>query len=82
MVKAGEERKPLSHAIKQFSDYLSSCYYAYQLRPYIELFGKDTLSIDVFETMSASHSDFCKRVFQWLEIDDSFVPQNLKKFTI
>jgi hypothetical protein len=79
MVKAGEERKPLSHAVKQFSDYLTNSYYAYQLRPYMELFGKEAIFIDVFETMSASPSDFCKRVFQWLKIDDSFVPPNYKE---
>ena len=77
MVKTGIEKKPLSEAIKNPSDYLTNSYYAYQLRPYLELFGHEALFIDTFEALVASPDDFCKRIFRWLKIDELFIPPNL-----
>jgi hypothetical protein len=76
MVKEGQEKRSLSDAIKSFSDYLTNSYYAYQLRPYLELFEREAMFIDTFEAMIESPEDFCKRIFRWLKIDDSFIPPN------
>jgi hypothetical protein len=76
-VKAGREKEPLREAIQKPSDYLTNSYYSYQLRPYLELFGPEALFIDTFENLVASPADFCKRIFRWLKIDDTFIPPNL-----
>jgi hypothetical protein len=76
MVKEGQEKRPLSDAIKSYSDYLTNSYYAYQLRPYLELFGREAMFIDKFESMIESPENFCKGIFRWLKIDDCFIPPN------
>ncbi len=70
----GWEKESLPHAIRRPSNYLPYSYYAYQLRPYLQLFGRDSIYLDTFESFVASPVDFCARLFQWLGIDASFVP--------
>jgi hypothetical protein len=79
MVNAGEEKRSLADAIKAPSDYLTNSYYAYQLRPYLELFGREAIFIDTSEALAESPVDFCRRIFRWLNIDESFIPQNLHR---
>jgi hypothetical protein len=72
--RKGLEKESLPAAIRRPSAYLPTSYYAYQLRPYVELFGRDSIFIDTFESFTASPVSFCARLFQWLGIDASFVP--------
>lgn len=78
MVKKEGETRPLKEVIKTPSDYLTNSYYAYQLRPYLEKFGRDALFIDTFENLVACPEKICKKVFQWLSVDETFVPPNLQ----
>lgn len=78
MVREGVEKRSIIEAIKTPSDYLTNSYYAYQLRPYIDLFGKKAIFIDISENLASLPEIFCKNIFRWLNIDTSFVPQNLK----
>lgn len=73
-VRKGREKESLPQAIKRPSDYLPTSYYAYQLRPYLQLFGRGAIYVDTFESFVASPVSFCARLFQWLGIDASFVP--------
>jgi hypothetical protein len=70
----GLEKESLPEAIKRPSPYLPTSYYAYQLRPYLQLFGRDSIFLDTFESFTASPVRFCGRLFDWLGIDASFVP--------
>lgn len=79
MVRAKRETRLLSDAIKGcfkngsgHTDYLSNSYYAYQLLPYLELFGNEALFLGTFEEFVASPEDFCRKIFAWLDIDQSF----------
>lgn len=58
---------------------LTNSHYAYQLRPYIDLFESNSIYVDTFESLINSPQLFCRRLFSWLGIDDSFVPPNLGK---
>ena len=70
----GLEKKPLPDAIRGPSTYLPTSHYAYQLRPYLQLFGREAIFLDTFESFTASPVNFCARLFEWLGIDSSFVP--------
>jgi hypothetical protein len=74
MVQKGREKESLPEAIRRPSGYLPCSYYAYQLRPYLHLFGRNSLYLDTFESLTASPIGFCARLFEWLGIDASFVP--------
>lgn len=73
-IRKGREKESLPKAIRGPSDYLPTSYYAYQLRPYLQLFGRRAIFFDTFETFVESPVSFCARLFGWLGIDASFVP--------
>jgi hypothetical protein len=68
------ERRSLVQALKQRSDYLTNSHYAYQLKPYLELFDRPAIHLDTFESLISSPLSFYSRVFEWLGIDASFIP--------
>ena len=76
-VRKGREKKALAEAIRRPSDYLPTSYYAYQLRPYLKLFGSRAIYLDTFESLVASPARFCARLFEWLGTDASVVPQTV-----
>ena len=78
-VRMGRQSGSLREALQQPSDYLTNSYYAYQLRPYLQLFGRDAVYTDTFESLKVSPDRFFKRLLKWLRIDDSFVPSSVGK---
>jgi hypothetical protein len=78
-VRKGREKRPLPEAVRQSSQYLTTSYYAYQLRPYLDLFGHHAVYVDTFESFTASPPDFYDRLFTWLDLDASFVPPSAGK---
>ncbi len=74
MTQKGWEKESLPQAIRRPSNYLPFSHYAYQLRPYLQLFGPPSIYLDTFESFVASPVSFCARLFEWLGIDASFVP--------
>jgi hypothetical protein len=77
MVRAKRETRAFSEALARPSDYITNSHYAYQLAPYLELFGADMVYLDTFESLRMSPAGFCERLFRWLEADPGFVPPNL-----
>ena len=75
----GREKQSLVAVLDPTSDYLTNSHYAYQLKPYFELFGRGAIYLDTFEALSSSPLAFCERLFQWLEIDASFIPPGIGK---
>jgi hypothetical protein len=78
MVKNGRESESLASAILRRSDYVTNSYYAYQLAPYVALFGRSAVHVARFEELTVDPLGVCQRIFRWLEIDDSFVPPNIE----
>lgn len=74
---ADREHGTLLEAIQRPIDYLTNSHYAYQLKPYLDLFGRDAVYLDTFESFVASPERFCARLFKWLGIDDTVVPQSI-----
>jgi hypothetical protein len=72
-VRKGWEKEPLARALQADSIYLTTSHYAYQLKPYVELFGRDAVYGDTAESLAGSPLDFCGRLFAWLGID-GFTP--------
>ena len=79
MVKSNLEKRPLCEAIQQPSDYLTNSYYAYQLRPYLELFGQEAVFVETFESFVESPEQVCQAIFKWLDIDATFAPPHTQK---
>ncbi len=75
----GEETLVLSEEIKEKCEYLMLSNYAYQLKPYHDLFGSDAIYVDTLEAMKKSPESFYKSLFKWLGVDSSFVPPNSRK---
>ena len=75
----GEEILVLSDEVKKKCEYLMLSNYAYQLEPYLDLFGRDAIYVDTLEAMKDSPESFYKRLFKWLGVDASFVPANARK---
>lgn len=80
MMRDHYEIRPFSEVITDPHDrILTNSHFAYQLRPYIDLFEANSIYVDTFESLIKSPQSFCRRLFSWLGIDDSFVPPNLGK---
>ncbi len=79
LVRKGWEKRSLPLAVRHNCQYLSIGYYAYQLRPYLESFGPETLFMETFESFIASPAAFYTRLFHWLGIDASVLPRSAGK---
>lgn len=73
-----ERRDPLT-AVQKKGDYLDFSYYAMQLKPYFELFGKENVYILTHEEMISSPVETLHKIFQWLGVDSTFTPPNIKE---
>jgi hypothetical protein len=71
------ERRDLLTALKTHPPYVNVSYYAMQLRPYLETFGRDRLHIVIFEDLVRDPLPVVQRLFGWLGVDQDFVPPNL-----
>jgi hypothetical protein len=76
-VSKGREKASLVDALPRNADYLTNSRYAYQLQPYFELFGREAVYLDTFESLCSAPQAFCARLFGWLGIDDSLVPPSI-----
>lgn len=68
-----ETRKPLD-AVKADPQYASVSHYAMQLKPYLDQFGPDQISIMTLEAFKADPERQLRELFQWLGVDPDFVP--------
>ena len=79
MVRTGREKHRLTDALTHDNEYLTNSYYAYQLKPYLEIFGADSVFVETFEALVEDPETFCKNLFIWLGIDSDFVPPTVQK---
>lgn len=75
----GEVNETLSEWTKKSCDLLMLSNYAYQLEPYLQLFGRDAIYIVTLEEMRDSPRSFYEKVFKWLGIDAGFIPIGHRK---
>lgn len=79
LVAERSESRTLCEALRARSDYLTNSYYAYQLRPYLERFGRDAVYVDTFERLTGSPREFCGSLYRWLGVDPGFVPPDTER---
>jgi hypothetical protein len=78
-VRKGRQKGSLLEAVRRSPQYLLTSYYAYQIRPYLDLFGSSAVYLDTFESYTSAPREFNARLLQWLGVDPSFVPRNTQK---
>jgi len=74
MVRHHSEHRSLDVAIEQDLQYRDVSYYAMQLRPYLEAFGRDRVHLLTHETLTARPREVLRELYAWLGVDPSFVP--------
>ena len=80
MVRGNYEVTSLIDMItNQYDSSLNSSYYAYQIKPYIKLFGLESVYVDTLEALTNSPEFFFKSLFSWLGVDNFFIPPNINK---
>lgn len=72
----GEKRAPLE-AIRSDPHYTDVSHYAMQLRPYIELFGRDQVHVLTFESLKGDPGAALREVYGWLGVNTDYVPTDL-----
>lgn len=72
----GEDRDLLT-ALKSHPPYVNVSYYAMQLRPYFDTFGRDRVHVATFEELVRDPLAMVRSLFAWLGVDEAFVPPNL-----
>jgi len=56
--------------------------YAEQLSRYFALFPKDQLQIYLYEELQENQTALVRKVFQFLEVDDSFIPESSMRYNV
>lgn len=77
MVAHQAERRGMMEALLVDRHYTDVSYYAMQLQPYIEAFGRDRIFTLTFEELKADPLQTVQKVFRWLGVTVDFVPPNL-----
>ncbi|MDG9667857.1 sulfotransferase [Hahella sp. CR1] len=63
------ESRSIQKAIQRDPAYIAYSDYAYQLRPYYELFGEDKIYILTFEDLVSDQNKVMSEIFAWLGVD-------------
>lgn len=72
------EQRTLAAALTPTSSYLQVSHYAMQLRPYLELFGRDRVLALTLEEFAVEPARVYARILVWLGVDPTFVPADLE----
>jgi len=73
------ERRSMLDAIKERPLYCDVSYYAMQLTPFIEIFGRERINILTFEELTSHPKETMKDLWKRLEIDFSVEPTGIDK---
>ncbi len=77
-VRWHNERREMLQAIQEFPDYIQFSYYWYQLNEFLSFFKRDNFFLLTFEDLIYCPADTIKKIFNWLNVDDSFSPPGLQ----
>jgi hypothetical protein len=73
MVKYNGEHRRISTAIKEDSHFRDVSYYAMQLTPFWECFGRDRVKVLTYEHLTGAPVETMRSLYDWLGIDPSIV---------
>ncbi|MGE3539933.1 MAG: sulfotransferase [Candidatus Tectimicrobiota bacterium] len=69
LVASGDEDRDMLTAVRRKEAYIARSYYAMQLRPYIETFGRDHVFVLTLEELNARPEEIFQALFTWLGVD-------------
>jgi hypothetical protein len=72
-------QKPFHTFIHESSHFVRVGYYAMHLRRYLQYFPKQQILVLIYEDIRKDQQAFIQQVYQFLEIDYSFVPSSLTR---
>ena len=81
-VKRYLEGRDMLSTIQNEPDIANVGYYAMQLKPYLELFGRDRVFILTLESLNANKTEMLQSIFEWLEVDSSFQVPEIGKYNV
>ena len=73
-VRAGHEKKKFQDLIASNIKYIKRGFYYSQLAPFFEIFNKEKINVCLYEDLCKKPIAFMHQIFEFLEIDDSFIP--------
>ncbi len=76
---SGRERRDMLTAMQRDPQYVAFSDYAMQLKPYMEIFGRERIFVATFERMVADPAGVVGEIFSWLRVDGSFQPEDLHR---
>lgn len=71
---SGKEKRPLEEALQNDTELVRSSLYYEDIRHYMDLFGKDTLKILLFDDLEADALAVMRDVYGYLKVDAGFRP--------
>ena len=69
------ESRPMREAFATHTQYVQTSNYAYQLEPYIDLFGLGRIKVITYESLFADPVSMIEEIFTWLGVDESVKPE-------
>lgn len=78
-VRLSGERGKILAAIQNNNDYINFSHYAMQLKPYLDIFGKENVFILTHEEMISYPIETLQKIFAWLKVDSLFIPPNINE---
>lgn len=72
------ERREILEAIRGEAHYRAVSYYAMQLAPYFEVFGRNRVMILTYEKLRRDPIYTVQSIYRWLGIDATHVPSNIR----
>lgn len=76
-VRKNEDTRPMLRAIQSRPWYLCLSSYHQQIRQFLEYFPREQLFLATYEELRDRPKELVRRVFEWLDVDPGFVPDNL-----
>lgn len=78
-MKWGREWRSMLSAVRRDPQYVAFSDYAMQLRPYIDIFGRERVYTTTFEHMVGNPDDVLREIFDWLRVDSGFRPEGTRR---
>jgi Sulfotransferase family len=69
MARHHAEHRPIAEAARRDSQFVAFSHYAMQLRPFLERFGRERVTVVVHEQLVADPTGVMGGVYQWLGVD-------------
>lgn len=77
-VFSGIEDEPLEEALASKPLYIQASQYYMQLDQYLQVFEKEQISVLLLDDLQKNPQEFIKGVFDFISVDSSFTPKNIK----